>query len=34
MIPDELEVIDSQWLPRAGNGEQQGSCLGSLQLQK
>lgn len=34
VIPDELEVIDSQWLPRAGKGEQQGSSLGSLELQK
>lgn len=34
LIPDELEVIDSQWLRRAGNGEQQGSSLGSLELQK
>lgn len=34
VIPDELEVIDSQWLPRAGNGEQQGSVLGSVELQK
>lgn len=34
MIPNELEVIDFQWLRRAGNGEQQGSSLGSLKLQK
>lgn len=34
VIPNELEVIDSQWLRRAGNGEQQGSSLGSLELQK
>lgn len=34
VIPDELEVTDSQWLRRAGNGEQQGSSLGSLELQK
>ena len=34
VISDELEVIDSQWLHRAGDGEQQGSSLGSLELQK
>lgn len=34
VIPDELEVRDSQWLRKAGNGEQQGSSLGSLELQK